>query len=264
MQVKIASLEKDIAAAGQTSDTLIPVPGQPTKHAGSISQQSELPSPGSHRQIAQGVTPSRGPTEGQALQPTVNKQPALQRQSQALPDHQPAPPQLPPAIPATSGEDYSRTGQAGASGLYAVKEVSAGQIHDRPGNNVPGSSRAKSSLQDSLPSSSGPSRELPSRPADSRNPMPQQQGLSESADRVTGGARSYSAVNMHEAPDSKPAKGGQVSPPRLHRQQEQAGQETPKKQAEVLSAAMMTPFPDEQAHVLNQVWQEILALPSLP
>ena len=251
LQAKMASLEKEIANAEQTSGNLKPVPKQPTEYAGSILLQSQLLSSAS-QQIAKGLPPSGGPAEGQAVHCTVNKQPAVQHQSQVPPDYQPATSQLPPTLPAAPGGDLGIRDQPGASSLYHEDESAAGQAHVRLGNEVPGIT-SDNSLLHSLQRRSGASRKLPPKIADGRMIVPEQQGLSDSADLGKKEPTLNRAADTREAHDSLSADDSRVSPPRLHRQQEQASRQTPKKQAKVLNDAMMTPFPDEPAPVVNQV-----------
>ena len=248
LQAKIANLEKDIANAGLPSGEVKHVP---TANAGAPSSQPQLPRRGDHQHVVNGIIPSRGPAQGQALSHTVTGQPAVRHQNQATVHPESWPAGLPDVMPTTSGEENEQLRQSGASALSSHEESnrSLAQAEDKGKDQEAGSRSAKHSSH-GLHSRRGPLGGTLSREADSRVSLQHQQGLSDSAERVEKEASS-SAPGTQEADDSSLANGRRRSPQRLNRQLERASAEASGKQTAVLSAALMTPLPDE--HLKNQV-----------
>lgn len=253
LQAKIASLEKDVAAAKQSTDSKSSAAQQPVRQADNTLQQSQALDSDTHQQMARDVAPSRSNVE-------VKTMPAAHAQQTAKPDHAAALPRPPPAwlpqeAPAAHrhiSEEFKQPRKSVPS-REATNSGSSGAAHEMLSSQQ-GSARSDFSLPRSPERQNAGSRVLPDKDPQERVEMPQQQDLMHTAGRVKEAAEFATTAETQEKQQSSSPDGRPLSSAGHSRQREQASSlpELPGKQAAVLNAAMMTPFPDEENIESNQ------------
>ena len=203
--------------------------------------------------MARDVAPSRSNVE-------VKTVPAAHAQQTAKPDHAAALPRPPPAwlpqeAPAAHRHalgEFRQPGESAAS-REATDSGSSGAAHERLSSQQ-SSARSDFNVPQSPERNNAGSRVLPDKDPQERVEMPQQQDLMHTAGRVKEAAKVATTAETQENQQSASPSGRPLTSAGHSRQREQASSlpELPGKQAAVLNAAMMTPFPEEENIDSNQ------------